>query len=621
MKSYKIGFEQIGVDTELIRNKATTCPKCSDHRKKSNQRCLSVNLRFGTYYCNHCGFKGRVDSDEWIKRGGEMEQRQHNFQPMVQSKKLYREPIDHYGEISAEARAYLNARMISDETIDRNRITSHEIFGKPHIAFRSYFNNKLRRVKYRGLAEKTFTQEPDCKPVLYKLDDIISTEDCIITEGEIDALSWEEVGLTNAVSLDAGASAEGQSTDGKFKCIEMSARYLLDKKMIYLALDNDAPGRYTAEKLASRLGVDRCLKIEYPDDCKDANDVLVKYGKERLLECLHNSSKVQISDITMMDDVYDEIIDDYDNGEEQSEYCYMPDIASNFSWIPGFLYGWTGLANHGKSEMVKFLLVLKSAYDGDKWAIFCPEHAPAKQFFKELIMTLTGKVVSGKVVGGVTKEELAAVRQFINDHFIFIYPEDTGLNDDPVNGPKWILEKVHELCLLHGITGFVVDPWNQLDHVRGKLMIDEYLSFWLKQFKRASQSHNLKGNIVFHPTGAEGRTKQRPSMYSGAGGAMLANKLDFIGVIHRPDFWTDDKSQRVEFVTEKAKQQYRFGKTGKKDITYKNFWYWDESVLNSAMQGVYEKVTGQNLVQAPDDDWNELPTLIQSDFDVPDLPF
>lgn len=36
----------------------TTCPQCSHTRKKMNDRCLSVNVTKGTWFCHHCQFTG-----------------------------------------------------------------------------------------------------------------------------------------------------------------------------------------------------------------------------------------------------------------------------------------------------------------------------------------------------------------------------------------------------------------------------------------------------------------------------------------------------------------------------------------------------------------------------------
>ena len=37
-----------------------TCPQCSHTRKKKTDKCLSVNLDKGTWFCHHCGWKGAL---------------------------------------------------------------------------------------------------------------------------------------------------------------------------------------------------------------------------------------------------------------------------------------------------------------------------------------------------------------------------------------------------------------------------------------------------------------------------------------------------------------------------------------------------------------------------------
>ena len=53
--------------------------------------------------------------------------------------------------------------------------------------------------------------------------------------------------------------------------------YFLDKTEIILWLDNDTAGRKLKYDLAERLGFERCKFIEI-EDCKDANEYLIKYG-------------------------------------------------------------------------------------------------------------------------------------------------------------------------------------------------------------------------------------------------------------------------------------------------------------------------------------------------------
>ena len=40
----------------------TLCPKCSGERKKSGEKCLSVDVSKGAWLCHHCGYSGGLGS-------------------------------------------------------------------------------------------------------------------------------------------------------------------------------------------------------------------------------------------------------------------------------------------------------------------------------------------------------------------------------------------------------------------------------------------------------------------------------------------------------------------------------------------------------------------------------
>jgi len=57
-------FSQLGINFDESKggNQKTTCPNCSSRRKKSSDRCLSVNATEGVFNCHHCKWKGFVNS-------------------------------------------------------------------------------------------------------------------------------------------------------------------------------------------------------------------------------------------------------------------------------------------------------------------------------------------------------------------------------------------------------------------------------------------------------------------------------------------------------------------------------------------------------------------------------
>jgi hypothetical protein len=45
----------------------TTCPQCSDARRKKRDRCLAVNFDTGVFVCHHCGWKGHVQGEQTLR--------------------------------------------------------------------------------------------------------------------------------------------------------------------------------------------------------------------------------------------------------------------------------------------------------------------------------------------------------------------------------------------------------------------------------------------------------------------------------------------------------------------------------------------------------------------------
>jgi len=46
----------------------TTCPKCSEQRKKKLDKCLGIDLTNQQWHCNHCGWKGRLPKEIFIEQ-------------------------------------------------------------------------------------------------------------------------------------------------------------------------------------------------------------------------------------------------------------------------------------------------------------------------------------------------------------------------------------------------------------------------------------------------------------------------------------------------------------------------------------------------------------------------
>ena len=86
----------------------TTCPQCSESRRKKNAKCLSVNVEDGVFLCHHCGWSGSLKSGEERKANANW------WKP-----KAYRKP--EFKPKTPEDRVYewFSKRGISRATVDR----------------------------------------------------------------------------------------------------------------------------------------------------------------------------------------------------------------------------------------------------------------------------------------------------------------------------------------------------------------------------------------------------------------------------------------------------------------------------------------------------------------------
>ncbi len=55
-------FAEVGIEIPPGRSGEidVVCPECSPTRKKSRDKCLSVNTVDGTWCCHHCGWSGAL---------------------------------------------------------------------------------------------------------------------------------------------------------------------------------------------------------------------------------------------------------------------------------------------------------------------------------------------------------------------------------------------------------------------------------------------------------------------------------------------------------------------------------------------------------------------------------
>jgi len=285
---------------------------------------------------------------------------------------------------------------------------------------------------------------------------------------------------------------------------------------------------------------------------------------EKTFDC-----ELPIKDLIYFKDVYDNLEERLRKGIVKGETTHFPILDNHFRWRRGEVSVIHGYGNHGKSVMALQLMLMKSVFCGYKWAIFNPENSPADFFYQDIAEMYAGKPFDTTHPNCCTDEEREKAKEFINEHFYYVYPKD----DSPT--PDYILKRFVEIMIKHKVDGVMVDPFNQLAHDRGRGRDDHYLEIFLNKTKRFAQNQDIFFIICAHPNKPEksgtARIFDEPSVYDLAGGAMWNNKLDNILCYHRPNFFVDPKDSWCTYSSQKIKKQKLNGIPGKVNFVFDRF--------------------------------------------------
>lgn len=473
--------------------------------------------------------------------------------------------------ISTKAIQFFETRGIDPETLDRAGVASDtrcppgddnpcEVIVFPFREAGQPVNHKYRA------SGKRFWQDRNAHKTFWNADALddpaLSAGDTasplIITEGEIDALSVLEVGIPHVVSVPDGAPkqvADGDldpETDTKFSYVWNNRERLQKIRQFVLATDADEPGQALRDELARRLGKARCRFVQYPDGCKDLNDVLTKHGPEAVTNCITTAKPYPVSGLYTLGD--------YPNA--QPPKCYEPApghwhaLGKLFRPFLGSLVVVTGVPGHGKSTWVMALCYNLARAHGFTCAMATFENEPVPDV-RDSLRTMH----MGKLPQYADDAARNHADQFIQSHFVFVGADPRNEEEDRID-LEFLLEKSEEAVVRHNAKVIVIDPWNMIEHRRGRGEEQlEYIERALRAFRRFAKSFGCLVIIVAHPTKdirQRDGTLRPPNLYDIAGSADWYNKPDFGIVVWRPE----RSSSAVEVRIQKARFQPRSGREG-----------------------------------------------------------
>ena len=477
------------------------CPLCSSDRKPENrkQKCASYDWERGLGTCHHC------DSSFQL----------HTYERKGSALKDYVRPdalsVVDPKQLGSKVYEWFKTRGISQKTLDDLNVTEGKEFmpqtGKSEntIQFNYIMGDELINVKYRD-GRKNFKLYKGAEKIFYNINSIVGYDDCVITEGEIDVLALHEAGIKNAISVPNGATLNSNNLDYLDNCID----YFENKERVILAVDNDEPGQALQQEFIRRLGAEVCYIATF-EDCKDANEYLIKYGKEKLIKRIEGARPVPLENVTTLKDIEDEITDFVRNGFKRGYQIGLPNFDDIFSTYTGQFITVTGIPSSGKSDFVDQMVVGYNQKYQWKTAFASPENAPTYLHAHKLMRKVWQDMPKKTDIGS---DKWNQVAEHVNDNFYFIDMERYTLES--------VLRKGAELVKRKGIKCLVIDPFNKVRDVDCKTEdVNRYTMEYLTKIEIFAKKYDVLVFIVAHPTkmykDSNGKIEE-PTMYNIKGG-------------------------------------------------------------------------------------------------------
>lgn len=329
------------------------CPYCQggDHRDKGS---FSINLKTGQFECKraNCGAKGNMitlsqdfdfslseEMDRYLNRDGFNEK--------------FRRFKKAHITVKDQAVEYLQSRGISREVTERYQITvksdSYDILVFP------FFDelDELKFIKYRKMDfDKTRDRskewcERSCMPILFGMNQCSDRTTLVITEGQIDSLSVTEAGIKNAVSVPTGAKG--------FTWIPHCWEWVNSFQEIVVFGDHENGAMTLLDTISRRFSHKRIRAVQMEDynGCKDANEILQRFGKQSVAWAVENAKPLPIRQIKELADV--EAVD-IESMEHIRFHIPAIDELLNGMYL-GQLILLTGRRGDGKSTFMSQLIV------------------------------------------------------------------------------------------------------------------------------------------------------------------------------------------------------------------------------------------------------------------------
>lgn len=431
------------------------CPYCMPKPTRDNVRTFSINLKTGQFKClrDSCGVKGNMITlakDFDFSLGTEVDE---YYTPKKKHKTFGRKNPEKPIISKPKAIEYLLSRGISEEVGRKYDITT-QTKNEDILVFPFYNENGvIDFVKYRKTDyDKTKDDnkewcEKDGKPILFGMYQCnMDNHTLIVTEGQLDSLSVATAGIENAVSVPTGSKG--------FTFIPYCWNWLCKFDKIIIFGDHEKGHITLFDEFQKRFGRKVwCVRAEDYKDCKDANDIIRKYGAEQIKTCIENAEQQPVKKVVELADV--KSINPYDLPKMKTGIFELDRLLCG--GLPyGLVHVLAGEEGAGKSTFASQFVA--NAIDQNINVFVYSGEMPNYLFKSWIDFQLAGrshilenKNEFGDVSRFISNSNMAAISEWYRDK-IYIYDESNVEDEDET---EYLLKTIEE-CIKRYNTRFIL---------------------------------------------------------------------------------------------------------------------------------------------------------------------
>jgi twinkle protein len=428
--------------------------------------------------------------------------------------------------VSDAAQAYCKTRGISPQTLELLGVksgTGRFADGKKEAIFWPYYlSGEMVNWKAGSIEAKAFTGMPGGKMCLFNQGSL--TDTVYICEGEFDMASLVEAG----VPVEQVTTVPNGANPGSYPFIQDALEAGWSPTKVVLATDNDDPGLMLRQTLAHIFGPAVCSFVDFPDGCKDANDLLRSDGPEALLDLVENGALPwPVEGLYRLSEIPEP-------APRETWDCGFPEWEGKISLGAGMLSVVTGLPGHGKTQL--FSQIWQQI--ARRYAItvaMASFETRAKPDHRRTLRSL----INGFPENAMSPEQKRHADEWIDEHYLWI--------DHPKQRPTldWLLDTAEVAVVRHGVRAIVIDPWNRLEHDRGNESESDFIGRALTACYKFAVDMNVHLQILAHPAKMDQRRRDMPPALDDiAGSAHWNNRPDHGFVVHRETLWDADTGKR-----------------------------------------------------------------------------